>query len=89
LEDDGESVEQTLVRDRSVQLLMIALNQELKPREREILEMRFGLKNSDQKRMTLEEIGKQYGVTRECIRQTELRALSKLRHCTLLQQLVE
>ena len=39
--------------------------------------MRFGLENFA--KTTLEEIGNLYGVTKECIRQTEMRALSKLR----------
>jgi len=47
-------------------------------RERQVLEMRFGLK--DGKDHTLEEVGKQFGVTRERIRQIEAKALRKLRH---------
>ena len=39
--------------------------------------MRYGL--GDTAKMTLEEIGNIYGVTKECIRQTELRALNKMR----------
>ena len=39
--------------------------------------MRFGLGNTA--RRTLEEIGNIYGVTKECIRQTELRALKKMK----------
>ena len=49
----------------------------LKDREREVVKMRYGLGDSD--RYTLEEIGNLYGVTKECIRQTELRALKKMR----------
>lgn len=49
----------------------------LKEKEAEVLKMRFGL-NEIQKR-TLEEIGKLYGVTKECIRQTEIRALRKIK----------
>lgn len=49
----------------------------LKDRERDVVKMRFGLDNFD--KMTLEEIGNMYGVTKECIRQTEMRALKKLR----------
>ncbi len=50
----------------------------LTEREREVLEMRFGLKNG--KDHTLEEVGKKFGVTRERIRQIEAKALRKLRH---------
>lgn len=49
----------------------------LSQREAQIIEMRFGL--SDGNEMTLEEIGRQFNVTRERIRQIEARALSKLR----------
>jgi RNA polymerase primary sigma factor len=52
----------------------------LTERERKILEMRFGLVDGYQ--YTLEEIGKQYKVTRERIRQIEAKALRKLRHPT-------
>ena len=49
----------------------------LKDREQEVLRMRFGL--NDGERLTLEEIGNLYGVTKECIRQTEMRALKKMK----------
>lgn len=49
----------------------------LKEREQEIVKMRYGL--DDTERYTLEEIGNIYGVTKECIRQTELRALKKMK----------
>jgi RNA polymerase primary sigma factor len=50
----------------------------LNEREREVLEMRFGL--NDGRDHTLEEVGKTFGVTRERIRQIEAKALRKLRH---------
>ena len=50
----------------------------LKEREQTVIKMRFGLE--DFAKSTLEEIGKMYGVTKECIRQTEARALNKLRN---------
>ncbi|MCL4869933.1 MAG: RNA polymerase sigma factor RpoD [Anaerolineae bacterium] len=50
----------------------------LNERERSVLEMRFGL--NDGKDHTLEEVGRQFGVTRERIRQIEAKALRKLRH---------
>lgn len=49
----------------------------LKDREQEVVKMRYGLDNGE--RYTLEEIGNMYGVTKECIRQTELRALKKMK----------
>ena len=50
----------------------------LTDREREVLELRFGLK--DGRSYTLEEVGQIFGVTRERIRQIEAKALRKLRH---------
>lgn len=52
----------------------------LKEREQAVVKMRFGL--GEWSKTTLEEIGKLYGVTKECIRQTEARALQKLRDLT-------
>ena len=50
----------------------------LNPREAKVLRMRFGIgMNTDH---TLEEVGKQFDVTRERIRQIEAKALRKLRH---------
>lgn len=49
----------------------------LKSREKDVLQRRFGLNNLEKD--TLEEIGITYGVTKECIRQTEIRAIKKLR----------
>jgi RNA polymerase primary sigma factor len=57
----------------------------LTAREREILELRFGLVDGYER--TLEEIGKKYKVTRERIRQIEAKALRKLRHPTRVRHL--
>jgi RNA polymerase primary sigma factor len=57
----------------------------LTERERKVLELRFGL--IDGYVRTLEEVGKQYKVTRERIRQIEAKALRKLRHPTRARQL--
>jgi len=51
---------------------------ELSSREREIVAMRFGLDGS--RPLTLEEVGKAFGVTRERVRQIEAKTLAKLRH---------
>ena len=47
-------------------------------RERRVLQLRFGLE--DGRSRTLEEVGREFGVTRERIRQIEAKALRKLRH---------
>ncbi|WP_025323948.1 sigma-70 family RNA polymerase sigma factor [Deferrisoma camini] len=51
--------------------------QDLRPRERRVLELRYGL--GDEAPQTLEQIGREFGVTRERIRQIEMNALKKLR----------
>ena len=57
----------------------------LTERERKVLELRFGL--GDGYARTLEEVGKQYKVTRERIRQIEAKALRKMRHPTRIRHL--
>jgi len=57
----------------------------LNGRERKVLELRFGL--GDGYARTLEEVGKQFKVTRERIRQIEAKALRKMRHPTRIRQL--
>ncbi len=57
----------------------------LKEREQKVILFRFGLDGKE--KQTLEDIGKFYGVTKECIRQTELRALNKLRQNKLVENL--
>ncbi len=52
--------------------------QNLTDRERKVLVLRFGLEDGHQR--TLEEVGQEFGVTRERIRQIEAKALRKLRH---------
>jgi RNA polymerase primary sigma factor len=59
----------------------------LNPREREILSLRFGL--AGDRPLTLDEVGRQFNVTRERIRQIEAKALTKLRHpCSSRQRRV-
>jgi RNA polymerase primary sigma factor len=69
-----------ILRERLRQILV-----DLSPREQKILEMRHGLK--DGVRHTLEEVGKEFGVTRERIRQIEAKALEKIREHEGLKKL--
>ena len=65
----------------SFSLLREQLEEELDtlaPREKKVLELRFGI--ADGRTRTLEEVGKEFNVTRERIRQIEAKALRKLRH---------
>ena len=63
-----------LVQKEEVQELLESLND----RERQVIRLRFGLE--DGRARTLEEVGKEFDVTRERIRQIEAKALRKLRH---------
>jgi RNA polymerase primary sigma factor len=63
---------------RSVKQALVEALDELNPREREVVKMRFGLEDGQIK--TLEEVGREFGVTRERIRQIESKTLAKLRH---------
>ena len=69
----SEEATYTLLREQLEEVLST-----LTPREEQVLRMRFGL--VDGKPHTLEEVGKQFDVTRERIRQIESKALRKLRH---------
>ena len=71
--EPGDAASRELLREQIRNVLGF-----LSEREREVLEMRFGL--NDGKDHTLEEVGKNFGVTRERIRQIEAKALRKLRH---------
>jgi len=75
-----ESASRELLKDHIDEVL-----ETLNDRERKVLELRFGLE--DGKTRTLEEVGKEFGVTRERIRQIEAKALRKLRHPTRSKRL--
>ncbi len=63
----------TMLREQLIEVL-----DSLTPREQKVLKLRFGL--DDGRARTLEEVGKEFEVTRERIRQIEAKALRKLRH---------
>jgi len=95
--DDKEATLEQFVADQgqpslydkvSRELLKDALGkvlETLSPRERKVLMMRFGLE--DGKPKTLEEVGKEFKVTRERIRQIEAKAIRKLKHPTRARKL--
>ena len=74
----AESVEDEAIRTKIMRQEIVDILDCLNERERQIIVMRYGLGIHEVK--TLEEVGKEFGVTRERIRQIEARALSKLRH---------
>jgi RNA polymerase primary sigma factor len=78
--DPSDTTAFSLLRDKIRDVL-----DTLTPRERQVLEQRFGLVDGCSR--TLEEVGKQFQVTRERIRQIEAKALRKMRHPTRIRQL--
>jgi RNA polymerase primary sigma factor len=71
----AEAASHQLLKEQVMEVLS-----SLTPRERKVLELRFGLE--DGRSRTLEEVGREFNVTRERIRQIEAKALRKLRHPT-------
>lgn len=69
----AEAATFTMLREQLIEVL-----DSLTPREQKVLRLRFGL--DDGRARTLEEVGKEFEVTRERIRQIEAKALRKLRH---------
>ncbi len=88
--DDGDSqlgdfIEDSMTMSPMAAAMQASVQQKLKealdslsPREAKVLRMRFGLETASE--FTLEEVGKQFEVTRERIRQIEAKAMKKLRH---------
>ena len=79
-ENPSDQTAYSMLRERLHEILTT-----LTDRERQVLDYRFGL--SDGFSRTLEEVGKQFNVTRERIRQIEAKALRKLRHPSRLKKL--
>lgn len=88
----GDFIEDKSAENPADQAAIVLLKDKIKDvletlteRERAVLEQRFGLVDGYSR--TLEEVGKQFRVTRERIRQIEAKALRKMRHPTRLRQL--
>jgi len=79
-ESPAEKTSFSLLKDKLSEVLA-----GLSEREQKVLELRFGLDNGYSR--TLEEVGRQFQVTRERIRQIEAKALRKMRHPTRIRQL--
>ena len=83
-DDSAISPDSAAERERlkdEIEMAMLELN----PREQQVMRLRFGL--DDGQVRTLEEVGREFGVTRERIRQIESKTLAKLRHPTRSQRL--
>ena len=77
-----DAAAQKLLREQ-----LLSVIETLTPREQNVIRMRYGLDNSHPR--TLEEVGKEFNVTRERIRQIEAKALRKLRHPNRSKKLVD
>lgn len=76
IEDEKQNVEKDVCYNELKTDILKALDN-LKEKEKDVIILRFGLNENEKK--TLEEIGNSYGVTKECIRQIEKRALNKMK----------
>jgi RNA polymerase primary sigma factor len=87
IKDDGAEEPDDAATRQMLQNEVRTVLGELNEREQQVVIMRFGL--DDEQPRTLEEVGKEFGVTRERIRQIESKTLAKLRHPHRSQKLRE
>jgi len=78
IEDEGSTAPTDAVSYTMLKEQLLGVLDTLTPREEKVLRLRYGL--DDGRPRTLEEVGKEFNVTRERIRQIEAKALRKLRH---------
>ena len=78
IEDRGALAPAEAVANQLLKEQVAAVLNSLTGRERRVLQLRFGMQNG--RARTLEEVGKEFNITRERIRQIEVKALRKLRH---------
>ena len=82
-----EDIEENVLVNIENEELLDLMKRALTPKETAILARRFGIGGLDAE--TLDDIGKTYGVTRERIRQLEMRALRKLKRYARIEENVE
>jgi RNA polymerase primary sigma factor len=87
IEDSGADAPAEVATRRMLAAAVEEALDELSDREKEVVRLRFGL--YDGQARTLEEVGREFGVTRERIRQIEAKTLAKLRHPQRSQKLKE
>lgn len=87
IEDEQAIAPTDVVASNLLKEQLLEILDTLTPREEKVLRLRYGL--DDGKPRTLEEVGKEFNVTRERIRQIEAKALRKLRHPTRSKRLKE
>ncbi len=87
IEDEKSTAPTDAVSYTMLKEQLIGVLDTLTPREQKVLRLRYGL--DDGKGRTLEEVGKEFNVTRERIRQIEAKALRKLRHPSRSKRLKE
>ena len=87
IEDEGAASPTDIVAGSMLHQQLIAVLDTLTPREEKVLRLRYGI--DDGRPRTLEEVGKEFNVTRERIRQIEAKALRKLRHPSRSKKLKE
>ena len=85
IEDKESKSPNDFTTDQLLREQLFAVLEELTPREEKVIRLRYGL--DDNRPRTLEEVGKEFNVTRERIRQIEAKAIKKLRHPTRIKRL--
>lgn len=77
IEDPNPTPEEEAMITNRREVIASYLQKYLSPREQKVIILRFGLESG--RPMTLEEVGREYGITRERVRQVEAKAIRKLR----------
>ena len=87
LEDDKTPPPSQIVAESMMKQTLSDVLHMLTPREEQVIRMRYGLDDGQQR--TLEEVGKAFNVTRERIRQIEVKALRKIKRPNMSKNLVD